>query len=223
MPTWYEEESAYEDWIVRREELAKTYYGDEDQSPHTIILDRNDIRRKQDNKTTGSNKKTEQNSRNVVVGKKKEKQQNFNRTGLKTKELKKDETDVIDFKVRCPSSSDTEEISMWSCRKCTLDNPLIEKVCEACGGSRLASIGDIDIPRMFKCEVVQNLIQGTLREKGKNLYNAYKRLSKIDDYEDKEDSDVKSPNENLDLGYFSHKNLILFIIYILTFIIVYNY
>ena len=50
-------------------------------------------------------------------------------------------------------------LSMWSCRKCTLDNPLQDKVCAACGGSRLSSIGDIDIPRMLKCETVLKMIQ----------------------------------------------------------------
>ena len=53
----------------------------------------------------------------------------------------------------------SEELSMWSCRKCTLDNPLQEKVCAACGGSRLCSIGDIDIPRMFRCDKVVEMIE----------------------------------------------------------------
>merc|ERR1712098_728599 len=34
-----------------------------------------------------------------------------------------------------------QELSMWACRKCPLDNPLQEATCQACGGSRLSSIG----------------------------------------------------------------------------------
>ena len=36
-------------------------------------------------------------------------------------------------------------LSMWACCKCTLENPLQETCCQACGGSRLCSIGDIQV------------------------------------------------------------------------------
>lgn len=39
-------------------------------------------------------------------------------------------------------------LSKWSCRRCTLENPLQEAVCLACGGSRLSSIGDIEVPQI---------------------------------------------------------------------------
>merc|ERR1719234_1276495 len=41
---------------------------------------------------------------------------------------------------------DNGSLSMWSCRRCTLENPLQETTCLACGGSRLCSIGDIEPP-----------------------------------------------------------------------------
>jgi len=51
-----------------------------------------------------------------------------------------------------------QELSMWACRKCTLDNPLQEATCLACGGSRLSSIGDIEVPRMLEPKNIVNLI-----------------------------------------------------------------
>ena len=47
-------------------------------------------------------------------------------------------------------------LSKWSCRRCTLENPLTEAVCLACGGSRLSSIGDIEVPRLVE---PKNLVQ----------------------------------------------------------------
>ena len=52
-----------------------------------------------------------------------------------------------------------EILSKWSCRKCTLENPLQEAVCMACGGSRLSSIGDIEVPRIVEPKNLVNLIK----------------------------------------------------------------
>jgi len=51
-----------------------------------------------------------------------------------------------------------QELSMWACRKCTLDNPLQEATCMACGGSRLSSIGDIEVPKLLEPKNIVNLI-----------------------------------------------------------------
>ena len=50
-------------------------------------------------------------------------------------------------------------LSKWSCRRCTLENPLHESVCLACGGSRLSSIGDIEVPRIVEPRNLVNLIK----------------------------------------------------------------
>ncbi len=50
-------------------------------------------------------------------------------------------------------------LSKWSCRRCTLENPLHESVCQACGGSRLSSIGDIEVPRIVEPRNLVNLIK----------------------------------------------------------------
>ena len=50
-------------------------------------------------------------------------------------------------------------LSMWSCRRCTLENPLQEAVCLACGGSRLSSIGDIEVPKTVEPRNLVNLIR----------------------------------------------------------------
>ena len=50
-------------------------------------------------------------------------------------------------------------LSKWSCRRCTLENPLQESVCMACGGSRLSSIGDIEVPRIVEPRNLVNLIE----------------------------------------------------------------
>lgn len=51
-----------------------------------------------------------------------------------------------------------QELSMWACRKCTLENPLQEATCMACGGSRLSSIGDIEVPKLLEPKNIVNLI-----------------------------------------------------------------
>ena len=125
----------------------------------------------------------------------------------------------------------SEELSMWSCRKCTLDNPLQEKVCAACGGSRLCSIGDIDIPRMFRCAEVVEMIEEVekkenhedkeaLKIEKENKYvdldiqfRANKRLSKIED----------DDNEYKIVELLQPKTIILTIIYIILFIFVFNW
>jgi len=53
-----------------------------------------------------------------------------------------------------------QELSMWACRKCTLENPLQEATCMACGGSRLSSIGDIEVPKLLEPKNIVNLIGG---------------------------------------------------------------
>lgn len=40
------------------------------------------------------------------------------------------------------------EYSLWSCRRCTLENRLSEASCQACGGSRLSSIGEVHMETM---------------------------------------------------------------------------
>jgi len=57
-----------------------------------------------------------------------------------------------------------EILSKWSCRKCTLENPLQEAVCMACGGSRLSSIGDIEVPRIVEPKNLVNLIKDEFDE-----------------------------------------------------------
>jgi len=48
-------------------------------------------------------------------------------------------------------------LSMWACCKCTLENPLTEPTCQACGGSRLISIGEIQVTEfMIPTEIVNN-------------------------------------------------------------------
>merc|ERR1712106_1205484 len=125
----------------------------------------------------------------------------------------------------------SEELSMWSCRKCTLDNPLQEKICAACGGSRLCSIGDIDIPSMFQCTEVVEMIEEvekkekhedkeTLKIEKENKYvdldiqfRANKRLSKIEDDE----------NDYKIVELPQPKTIIITIIYIILFIFVFNW
>ena len=60
-------------------------------------------------------------------------------------------------------------LSLWSCRRCTLENPLQEAVCLACGGSRLSSIGDIEVPRVVEPRNLVNLIQEEVVEPGTEL------------------------------------------------------
>lgn len=65
---------------------------------------------------------------------------------------------------RAPGSSG--ELSMWSCRRCTLENPLQETTCLACGGSRLCSIGEIEPPPVEPPKQPMNLLRGEEQEKG---------------------------------------------------------
>lgn len=61
---------------------------------------------------------------------------------------------------------DTATMSMWCCRRCTLDNPLQESTCLACGGSRLSSIGDIVEPVMVPPTQARSLLKGEEQEQG---------------------------------------------------------
>jgi len=56
-------------------------------------------------------------------------------------------------------------LSMWSCRRCTLENALQEATCLACGGSRLSSIGDIE-PVTYLVKEPFTLLRGEEQEKG---------------------------------------------------------
>jgi len=120
-----------------------------------------------------------------------------------------------------------EELSMWSCRKCTLDNPLIDKVCAACGGSRLCSIGDIDVPAIFRCDQVQKMIEKDEEEKASfmrekkndNLFERNKRLSKIDDEIDEEDArNVVNILDKIDVKF-----LLALSMYLITFMFLFNF
>ena len=52
------------------------------------------------------------------------------------------------FQALYQAREEEDVLSKWSCRRCTLENPLQEAVCLACGGSRLSSIGDIEVPQI---------------------------------------------------------------------------
>ena len=71
---------------------------------------------------------------------------------------------------------DDDLLSKWSCRRCTLENPLQESVCMACGGSRLSSIGDIEVPKVVEPRNLVNLI----REDDETEVNIEKNIPDID-------------------------------------------
>ena len=66
---------------------------------------------------------------------------------------------VVKEKEKQEEEEEESYLSMWSCRRCTLENPLQEAVCLACGGSRLSSIGDIEVPRTVEPRNLVNLIR----------------------------------------------------------------
>jgi len=71
--------------------------------------------------------------------------------------------------VKQEEEQDAGSLSMWSCRRCTLENPLQETTCLACGGSRLCSIGDIEPPPPPPPQPALNLLRGEemmMQEKG---------------------------------------------------------
>jgi len=70
--------------------------------------------------------------------------------------------------VKQEEEQDPGSLSMWSCRRCTLENPLQETTCLACGGSRLCSIGDIEPVLVPPPQPALNLLRGeeTMQEKG---------------------------------------------------------
>ena len=70
-----------------------------------------------------------------------------------------------------PREDQDDILSKWSCRKCTLENPLQEAVCLACGGSRLSSIGDIEVPRIVEPKNLVNLIRDDADEEILDINN----------------------------------------------------
>merc|ERR1719341_763601 len=70
--------------------------------------------------------------------------------------------------VKQEEEQDNGSLSMWSCRRCTLENPLQETTCLACGGSRLCSIGDIQPVLVLPPQPPLNLLRGEemMQEKG---------------------------------------------------------
>jgi len=70
--------------------------------------------------------------------------------------------------VKQEEEQDSGSLSMWSCRRCTLENPLQEATCLACGGSRLCSIGDIEPVLVLPPQPPLNLLRGEemMQEKG---------------------------------------------------------
>ena len=98
---------------------------------------------------------------------------------------------------------------MWSCRRCTLDNYLQEEVCGACGGSRLSSIGDIDIPRMFECQEVMEMIQKVEKHPDVNndQFKVNKRLSKIID-------DNESEKVEKLINYTANRKVVWIVVFI---------
>jgi len=71
---------------------------------------------------------------------------------------------VVKEKKKETKEEEESYLSMWSCRRCTLENPLQEAVCLACGGSRLSSIGDIEVPRTVEPRNLVNLIREEVEE-----------------------------------------------------------
>ena len=107
-------------------------------------------------------------------------------------------------------------ISMWSCRRCTLDNPLQEAVCGACGGSRLSSIGDIDVPKLFTCQEVADMIDKVEKhdEDYQDNFSVNKRLSKSFENHKQENTkdktQIPNPILNKNIGW-----IFLFICFLL--------
>jgi len=57
----------------------------------------------------------------------------------------KEDQDTLQRNKKKQESVTEEEYSMWSCRRCTLENRLEDSICQACGGSRLSSIGEVHL------------------------------------------------------------------------------
>ncbi|XP_023335804.1 uncharacterized protein LOC111707043 [Eurytemora carolleeae] len=64
-----------------------------------------------------------------------------------------------------------EEYSMWSCRRCTLENRLEQSICGACGGSRLSSIGEVHLDNIQE-DAVYNAVQENA------IYNVHEKAGK---------------------------------------------
>jgi len=202
---------------IRKESYEQPRQNTSRNTSKTVVNNQNvqKLTRRNSTKQTVDKKKMNKETKDKTIGK--EMPQSFSVSNLYTH--KKADID--------PS----EELSMWSCRKCTLDNPLQEKVCAACGGSRLCSIGDIDIPRMFRCDKVVEMIEEVekkeihevkeavqMEDENKDVdldiqFRANKRLSKIDDDE----------NDYKIVELPQPKTIIITIIYIIIFIFVFNW
>lgn len=257
LPTWHEE-PGYEDWIIKREQLASIYYQDpgfeegrqfqhyaqrveQDTHPYNRRTIEQKFSRHDVNDQKGSSKVNKGTSKQVDIDRNQNESKVTRRNSVKrrvdTKKLNKENnTDEkisefnLDTLVKDPEPY--EELSMWSCRKCTLDNDLQEKVCGACGGSRLCSIGDIDIPRMFRCDKVEEMIEQEEKrnrefnkERESNLlFIENKRLSKIDDDNDDDDDDTEEGGEMYKLlEWIDSKSVFALVMYVTIFIFMFNY
>ena len=235
LPTCHEEtgHEDYEDWIVRREELAEVYYG-----RRGMIYGRQQHHQGHQNHevhrgTRRSNDKWEKNRKKNLLPQVNINLIDKNRREKDVRVKNEDKEDEINENVsKCRITEmineqpQVEELSMWSCRKCTLDNLLTEKVCAACGGSRLCSIGDIDVPSLFRCDEVMKMIDKievptvTFREKAihEDVFDRNKRLSKMD-----EDEIIEAPTTSQKTSQmFSTRFLLVLAIYMSVFVLIFN-
>ena len=197
--------SDYEDWIVKRRELSDIYSPARNFQQRNIEYCMNYYSHAMGNRPTQTSfpvhlTQTGNSQRDSKHNESKLARRNSTKnTKLKDKPSIKNCSQTIsisDLYTMADDDDQSSELSMWSCRKCTLDNPLEDQVCAACGGSRLSSIGDIDIPRMFRCTKVQEMIEKVDKDKKQEnlnkpkeyeyveldkVFKENKRLSKIED------------------------------------------
>lgn len=257
LPTWHEE-PGYEDWIIKREQLASIYYQDPgfeggrhfqhyaQQGEHTANhynrwsagekITRHELN---DQKRPAKVNKVTPKQVDIDIDLNQNESKVSRRSSVKrrvdkkklNKENKTDEKiSEFDLDTLIQDPEPCEELSMWSCRRCTLDNDLQEKVCGACGGSRLCSIGDIDIPRMFRCDKVEEMIEQAEKrnmeinkERENNLlFIENKRLSKIEDDDDDDDTEEEGEMYKL-LEWIDSRSLFALVTYVIIFIFMFNY
>jgi len=250
--TWHEE-PGYEDWIMKREHLASMYYQepgygrrDEFQQPDTHTWTRGVSNQRATRHDAMMHKKSpkdkrrtpkpveidvkENNSKLTRTNSSKRRANNMkmeNEINIKDENINKVSKFSLDTLVKDPEP--LEELSMWSCRRCTLDNDLREKVCGACGGSRLCSIGDIDIPRMFRCDKVEEMIEEAEKNKvdfirrreNIDMFERNKRLSKIEDDDDDNIEEAANYFQILDL--IDPKSIFALVVYVIIFILIFNF
>jgi len=231
--TWHEE-PGYEDWILKREQLASIYYQEHSmqdtadpftrqQTARNYVNERRHTKETQNHVQRNINDKKDKLARKDSVKSRKADRDNKR---IKKESKAKAEKSLGEL-VKGEVSPCEEELSMWSCRKCTLDNPLQTKVCGACGGSRLCSIGDIDIPRIFRCDKVEQMIEEAEEKKSsfirqrdnETLFETNKRLSKIED-DDKEEA---ARDDFQITNLIDIKSILALICYVIIFIIIFNY